>query len=434
MRYQFIQRAIALLVCSVGLLSICGQHAIAVDEVLAQVTGIFAAVDGPIENESPAEPAYSRLQKLKPSETASDPARYAYLLGLVQLRRHREAVEYAAELIQHNSHDVRGRLLRARLLLREKKFAEAFVDLEAAGRSLAAQAKNETLDAETEASCRALGLMFGYLEGPAKPLVKATLGKGVKDRILNSFSAAAKQAFQEQYNAVLEVQKELVDKGEDAFREKQAKIQKEIEDVAERRAELEAQTTASEQQKQAQIDQLTKKWEAAKADYDKRAAAFVNLQNGQEQLIARRELLAKQAEATQPREPERDNDGNISPADRDRYNQEKLQYDLMVRQVNFVDQQILQGNTELQQMWNQGAIAEAGLVRLQAEGERLGLEFSLKERAFAKENARLNRKDPRKKKLPSAPSKHLEQTFAQYDDFNYLQEKQRLLESLSAVK
>ena len=113
---------------------------------------------------------------------------------------------------------------------------------------------------------------------------------------------------------------------------------------------------------------------------------------------------------------------------------EKLQYDLMVRQVNFADQQILQGTTALQQMWRQGATAEAGLVRLQAEGERLGVEFSLKERAFAKEEARLNRKDPRKKKLPTAPSKHVEQTFAQYDDFNYLHEKQRLLESLRAVK
>jgi hypothetical protein len=422
------------MVCGVGLLSFGVQQAVAADEVLTQVMGIFSAVDGPSAGESPAASAYSRLQKLKPGEPTADAARYAYVLGLVELRRHREAVAYAGELLQHNPHDVRGRLLRARLLLREKKFAEAFIDLEAAGRSLAAQTSSDTLDAETEASCRALGLMFGYLEGPAKPLVKATLGKGVKDRLLENFSAAARQAFQEQYDAVLEEQKELIDNGEDAFRKKQADVQKEIEDVAKRRAELEAQTAESAQQKQAQIDQLTKKWEAAKADYDSRAAAFVNQQNEQEQRIARRELLANQAKAAEPREPERDSDGNISATDRDRYNREKLHYDLMVRQVNLTDLQIVQGQTELQQLWNQGANAEAGLSRLQAEGERLGVEFSLQERAFAKAEARLNRKDPRRKKLPTAPSKRSEQAFAQYDDFNYVQEKQRLLKSLRTDK
>ena len=62
------------------------------------------------------------------------------------------------------------------------------------------------------------------------------------------------------------------------------------------------------------------------------------------------------------------------------------------------------------------------------------MEFSLKERAFAKQEAKLNRDDPSKKKLPTAPPKRLEQTFAPYDDFNYLQEKQRLLDSLRAAK
>jgi hypothetical protein len=434
MRYQSMQRVIALLVCVVGLLSSCVQHAFAADDVLAQVTGIFAAVERPSENKSPTEPAYIRLQKLKPGETASDPACYAYLLGLVELRKQREAIGYAGELIQRNVHEVRCRLLRARLLLREKKFAEAFVDLETAGRLLAEQTRKETLDAETEASCRAMGLMFGYIEGPAKPLVKATLGKGVKDRLMYNFSAAAKKSFNEQYDAVLEEQKELIDKGEDAFREKQAKHREEIEAAAERRAKLEAQTTEAEQKKQVQIDQLTKKWEAAKAEYDRRAAAYLDLQNAQAQLIAQRGLLANQAAAARPREPERDKDGYISSGEQDRYNRESQRYNQMVRQVNMADQQILQGTAALQQQWNQGAIAEAGLVRLQTEGERLGVEFSLKERAFAKQEARLNRNDPRKKKLPTAPLKHLEQTFAQYDDFNYLQEKQRLLDSLRAAK
>jgi hypothetical protein len=105
-----------------------------------------------------------------------------------------------------------------------------------------------------------------------------------------------------------------------------------------------------------------------------------------------------------------------------------------VLQVNQVDQQILLRAAALQQLWNQGAIAEANLVRLQVEGQRLGVEFVLKDRAFAKQEAQLNRTDPKKKKLPSAPPKHLEQTFAEYDDFNYLREKQRLLDSLQPAR
>ena len=428
------QRVICLLVCVVGLLSSWVQHAFASDDVLDQVTGIFAAVDGPSEKKSTTESAYSRLQKVRPGETAPDSARFAYLLGLVELHKQREAIVYVGELIQRDPHDAHSPLLRARLLLREKKFAEAFVDLEAAGRLLAEQTRKQKLDADTEVSCRALGLMFGYLEGPAKPLVKATLGKGVKDRLMNNFSVSAKKAFDDQYNAVLEQQKELIEKGEGALREKQAKQQAEIAAAAEHRAKLEAQTTEVEQKKQVQVDQLTKKWEAAKADYDRRATAFLSQQNAHAELVSQRALLANQAAAARPREPERDSDGNIRPGEQDRYNQEYQQYDQLVREVNLADRQILQGNVALQQMWNQGMIAEAGLVRLQAEGERLGVEFSLKERAFARQKDRLNRNDPRKKKLPAAPPKHFEQSFAQYDDFNFSLEKQRLLDSIRAAK
>ena len=100
--------------------------------------------------------------------------------------------------------------------------------------------------------------MFGYLEGPANPLVKATLGKGVKERLMDNSSLAAKKAFQEQYDAVLEEQKELINKGEVAFREMQQKHRQEVETATERREKLEVQATDIDQKKQAQIDQLTK--------------------------------------------------------------------------------------------------------------------------------------------------------------------------------
>jgi hypothetical protein len=434
MQHQSVRPIIALLAWVIGLLTIGVRHVFAEAAALVQVTEIFGAVTRPNGNALSPEPAYVRLQQLKPAETAPAPVRYAYLLELLELHKQRDALIYAGELVEHDSHVVRFRLLRARLLLREKKFPEAFVDLEAAGRLLAVRTKKEMLDGETEAACRALGLMFGYLEGPAKPLVKATLGTGVKDRLMENFSAAAKKAFQEQYDAVLEEQKELSTKGEIAFREMQEKHRQEAEAAADRRAKLEAETTDVDQKKQAQIDQLTRQWETAKADYDKQAAAFLNLKTAQEQLIAQRGLLANQAAAAKPRDYERDSNGNVRSGEIDRYNRESQQYQQLVGQLNAADQQIAQGTASLQQLWNQGAVAEAGLRRLQAQGERVGLEFALKERAFEKQKANLNRNDRTKKKLPAAPSKHLEQTFAQYDDFNYAQEKQRLLDYLRTVK
>jgi len=217
MQYQSVRQAIALLACIFGLLSIGVQHAFAAADSLVQVTEIFGAVSGPAGKASPTETPYVRLQKLKPAETAPGTVRYAYLLGLLELHKQRDALAYADELVEHDSHSVRCRLLRARLLLREKKFPEAYVDLETAGQLLAERTKKETLDSETETACRALGLMFGYLEGPASPLVRATVGSGVKGRLMDNFSPAAKKVFQEQYDAVLAEQKELATKGEAAF-------------------------------------------------------------------------------------------------------------------------------------------------------------------------------------------------------------------------
>jgi hypothetical protein len=434
MRYQSLGRIVSLSASLFGLVTICVPQSFAAANGLAQATEIFAAVDGSTGKSSPTESAYARLQKLKPSDTAPLAVRYAYLLGIIELHKQRDALTYADELVQHDSHSVRCRLLRARLLLREKKFAEAFADLETAGQLLAERTKKETLDSETEGACRALGLMFGYLEGPAKPLVKATVGRGVKDRLLDNFSVAAKKIFQQQYDAVLEEQKELVTKGEAAFHELQDKHRQDVEEAADRRAKLDAQAKDNDKTKQAQIAELKKQWLTAKADYDKQVVAYTNLSNAQAQLISQRGLLANQTALAMPRDYERDTNGNIQPGEYDRYNRERRQYDQLANQLNTADQQILQGATQLQQLWNQGVVAEAALRRLQAQGERLGVEFALKQRAFDKQKAGLNRNDPTKKKLPTTPPKRLEQSFAQYDDFNYAQERQRVLDYFRNAK
>ena len=107
----------------------------------------------------------------------------------------------------------------------------------------------------------------------------------------------------------------------------QAKHLEDIEAADEQRAKLEAQTTEVDHKKQALIDELTKKWDPANAEYDKLAAEFLKTQTAQTQLIAQRGLLANQAAAARPQEPERDKDGNPEPGEAYRYNSEKRQYD-----------------------------------------------------------------------------------------------------------
>jgi hypothetical protein len=433
MRLQFGWRAVVLLSCLGAALSSHAQTATADDVVLDQVTKIFAAIEGPSEKKSSPDAAFLRLQKVKPADSGAEPAQYAYLLGLVEIRKHREAVVYAGNLIERNPYDVLARLLRARLWLREKKFAQVFADLEMAGKAIAEQTKQDPLSANTEAACRALGLMFGYLEGPAKPLVKATMGKGVKEHLLASISPAAQKVFAEQYTAVLDEQQELIDKGEAAFRELQAKHRAASEAAVEQTAKLEAARTQAAETKQASINRLTKQWDSLKADYDRLAVAFANMQTTQQALVNQRAQFSQQLSAIRPREPTKDKNGNVDPTDRRRYNDAMQQYNQLAQQLNVFDQQLLQGAVAMQQLWNQGMVAENRLVQLQEQGERLGAEFAMTERAFAKEEAKIARTDPTKKKLPAGPAKQLEQAFAQYDDFNYFLEKQRLLDSLHTV-
>src|SRR5690242_11022087 len=68
---------------ALGLPPSASRCAYAANDVLDQVTQIFAAVDGPTEKQVSAEVRYAQLLKLKPGETANDAARYAYLVALV---------------------------------------------------------------------------------------------------------------------------------------------------------------------------------------------------------------------------------------------------------------------------------------------------------------------------------------------------------------
>lgn len=432
--YRSISRLITWLAFFGGVLSSQLGNFVLAESVLDQATQIFQAVDGQPGKKTTLEARYSQLQKVKPNDNGSDAVHYAYMLALVELHKQREAVAYAEEWLQRNPRKVRCRLLRARLLLREKKFAEVFVDLETTCQSLAELTKKETLDVETEVACRAMGLMLGYIEGPAKQMVKATLGKGIKERLLTDFSPAAKQAFMAQYDAVQEEHKELIEKGEEAFLEMQSNHREAKDAADERRAQLEAQKWETEQQKQAQIDQIAKKWDSAKSEYDRLAATYLSLEAAQAQLVDQRTLLAGQAAAARPLEPEKDKSGKISSSDQRQYERERRRYNELLFQVNLADQRLLQGAATLQQVWSQGAVAEANLVRLQVEGKRLGVKFDLADRAFAKKEAQLNREDPSKKKPPRAISKQFEQSFALYDDFSYMREKQRLLDHLQASK
>jgi len=435
MRYPRAFRIVVALTCLVEFISSSQPIACGAEE-LDQVKQIFAAVDGPSGKKSTTEASFARLQQQRPSDAGPIAPRHAYLLGLIRLNRVRDALQYSTDLIERNPKDVSARLLRARLLLREKNYAEVFVELETLGELLEKQTAKDPLDPNTEHACRALGLMFGYLEGPAKPLVKATLGKGVKQHLLSNFSAAARRAFDEQYEAVVAEQRELTTKGEAAFKKLQAKHREELEAATARRTALESEKAKTDEEKLVAIARLTKQWNSQRPPYDKLVTAFLNLQAVQTQLVNERGALAFQLTAAQPVQPRRDRNGRVDPSDQDEYDRAVAHYERHARrienQIGVLDQRIFAGAAALETAWNQGLIAQSGLVTLQQEGARLGIEFELKERAFAREKAKLDHEDPTKKR-PTARSAQVKQTFALYDDFNFALEKKRLLDSLDAA-
>jgi hypothetical protein len=223
----------------------------------AQVNTIFDAVEGPNTKGkwSPSD-AYTRLAKLKPSPHADRRARYAFLLGLIETRKHREAVECAADILKTYPDYLPARSLRARLLLNDHKFEEAFAELDALGERLSAHQQPKDLSHDADAACQFLGLAFGYLEGPAGHMVKGALGAEVKDRVLMHLSPAQRQVFDEHYQMVQTEHSELITNGEKALEatraKTQAKIQAEAQVAAERKAKLDedkhkVEATADEQ-------------------------------------------------------------------------------------------------------------------------------------------------------------------------------------------
>ncbi len=407
-------------------------HTVAATEnVLDQVSQIFDAVDGQPGAKATRGEARERLQELKPSSTAAPAAQYAYLLGLVALKEYRDAAAYSDEVLRRSPKDVRFRLMRARLLLREKKFPQVLTDMDVAGKSLAGRPKPTTLNPETEASCRDLGLMVGYLEGPAKPLVKATLGRTIKTRLLADLTPAGKQAFDEQYALVQEEYETLTKKGEAALRELQAKHLENAKKLADRRTKIEQDKSETKQQATTAASELAREWDRVKAEYDVVAKSYLDLGSKQTQLAAQRMLLAAQAFAAKPIEPRnskfRDSD------EREEFDKQMQNYQQLVTQVNAADLLMLQGSAELKRLWTQGMVVQANLLQLQQQGNRLGLQLALKEKAFAQQDAQLKRIETTEKP-PRSASVSSYQSFALYDDFNYPAEKQRLLDSLEQAK
>jgi hypothetical protein len=415
-----------LLVLAAGLVAGCAGLAKGADSPQSEITRIFNAAESTGgDGKSSSTAAYLRLAKLRPAAGADRRVKYAYLVSLVHCKKPKEALAFATSLVNSQPDYLPARRIRARLLLRDREFDEVFAELDAIGQQLAKEQQSAALSIDTESSCRLLGLAFGYLEGPAKPIVKETIGAGVKARVLKQLSPEHRKLFDEQYQMVQAEYRELTTNGEKAFEELRAKNQTLSQDADKQRATLVAEQQKVEAQLEQERTRLRADWDTTHSQYAKVAETFTSIRAEMVSLGNQRALAAGQLATIAPPRP--DKYGNVDQTSMRIYNQRMASLQTAVFQF---DQQFARNQVELEKAWQQGAALETQLNSLIQKGERLGESFELERQDFAKAGKKI-KAAPKSKKPPAF--KQRGQSFATYDDFSFAMEKQRLLGSLQST-
>jgi hypothetical protein len=397
------------------------------DSTLAQVNTIFDAVEGrDAKGKGSQGDVYTRLARLKPRPQADPRVQYAFLLGLIETRKHREAVELAADLVKRYPEYLPARSLRTRLLLKDHKFEEAFAELEALAQRLSVEQQSEDLSGEGDATCQLLGLAFGYLEGPGRPLFRSTLGEGIKDRVLMNLSIAQRRVFDQHYQMVEAEHRELIASGEKALEATRAKTQAEAKRAAEQKARLDNDKQKVEAIAEEARGKLQAEWDKASNEYAKIEASVAGTR-ARLTVLGNQRTVAGALLATL-RQPVAHKDGSFDLDSLLQYNQNALK---LQATLTSVDAQLMRNQADLQQALQRGVNLETQLSQIARDGERLGQQFHWQKRDILKQEKKIKAPADIKK---SSIIKQKEQALATYDDFSYALEKQRLLTSLNASR
>ena len=214
-----------------------------------------------------ADAIYSRLKR---GGHANVDVAYAYLLAKIRQSDYRKAVQAADELLEIDPTHLAGNRARTWLLLLTRQPKPALSSL------LTFDSVNDSrddIDATVKLeNIRAIGRMYGYLEGPAREKVADANLRKVLDEILDGATDEEQAAFQEERDLVLDTFKQLIG-------EKQADDVKTIEDRESQRQELlekleEQSTTLAEREKALlpMIDEITEEANSVIGKIQARAA------------------------------------------------------------------------------------------------------------------------------------------------------------------
>jgi len=136
------------------------------------------------------------FEQLPPAIQADARLKHAYALVLVKQRRYAEAIEAVDELVARDDRNASTLKAKVWLDVLTKKYSVALVGMEKLAALLKAQA-NQAAGAEaSRETAGMLGIMFGYLEGPAADVVNPAQRVTYRQKILGYLNDAQKDAFE----------------------------------------------------------------------------------------------------------------------------------------------------------------------------------------------------------------------------------------------
>jgi hypothetical protein len=369
--------------------------------------------------------------QLPPAIQADATLKHAYALIMIKQRRYTEAVETVDELVARD--DKNTSTLKAKIWLDvlTKKYSLALVGMEKLAGLLKSQANQAAGADASRETAGMLGIMFGYLEGPAGAAVNPAQRVAYHQKILGLLDDPQKAVFEAGRRQVKEQFAALVIEKEDALgkAEKEADQLREqlLKDADSQREQISRQREQAAQKEEKSRDELRLEVERLNAAERPLVEAMTRIERNASFVDAELDRIVAEIERVeiQLRDEE-------DPDMRER----------LIRSIHRLEIRADRCRADLLQIERQAAVAEAQLIDLRRQRLAAQSRYQQDRRRSEREQANLDRRDRQvgvveRKARRTTGDKRRSRTlstragaFTTYAAFPVEEEKKRLLDSL----
>lgn len=373
-----------------------------------------------------ADRQWDVVEQLAPGDLR---AKYAYALVLIKQRRYSDAVRQLDELLQRDSRSVPFWRAKLWLSVLTKHYDQALVEMDRLSQLVSDEAAPAEPAAKRLDAARLLGVMGGFLAGPAGGAVTKADLQAQTRRLLGRLNEEQQAAFEEGRRSVIErfsaLSAEKTDSEGEAKEEAEQERQRQLADLEKQAEQIEAQRDELSSRR----DKLRREaqQELAKITQEDRPLLDRLAQLDSQAVVVRRELALVVSEISRLRgraQQEKDGivkDSLLREADRLSILASRYDADLTVlrRQAAVIDGQ----RAELQRRYQQTqASYRSQLAALGDESAQL--DRLARRNSFVKRKAgKPTKGDLRRARAIAARAKAL----STYEEFPLEREKQRLL-------